>query len=745
MKYFYPIALFIAFSCHFNAKAQTPQFAWTRSYTNYSSGYANNYIATDSRNGIYSFGTFDGPVMTVGNSSFTNAGNGDIILIKHDTTGVVLWAKSFGGPGLETATGICTDHSGNIIISGQFSNTISFGTFTLTSFGGGDIFVAKLNKDGIVLWAQRFGGNDNESITSLVADDENKLYLGGRYASTDMTIGNTALPNTAPFNIFYCKLDSNGLAIWAKRTSSTAGFGITGISAYTPTRVQLYGTFGTGGTVNFSPQPSFLLVTNYSSGFLVKIDSAGNYLSQYTVGNRAFSSKISKPINDKLYITGSVNMLSDAANKAAVGYMVASSTGGQLSHYAASLTNPINQPVSTSKAADLAISADNRIFIVGYNSGNTNFEDGFTISTPDPNSTAYNSLIVWEKDESAAVATKSLLYTTPRNDFFGQYFSVAADTIRNAIYAVGVLKKTGSSTDFIIGPDTLRPTANVSFVLTKVSINGYVPSAFPQIFAGNDTTICAGSTITIGSVNGATGGRPPYQYSWIPTNGVANPTSSSTQVTPTTSMPYVLQVQDDLGQIASDTIYINLVAPPATPTITASGPLNVCNGQSVTLTSSAGANYLWSTGATTQSISVTTAGNYSVTQTSLPGCTATSAIAQVAVNPIPATPTISSSGPLAICNGATVVLTSSLGSGYLWSTGATTQSITVSAAGNYSVTHTNSSGCTSAAAAVQVTVNPTPATPTITSSGPLAICNGATVVLTSSPGTGFLWSTGATT
>ncbi|MDB5203401.1 MAG: hypothetical protein JWQ27_2810, partial [Ferruginibacter sp.] len=173
--------------------------------------------------------------------------------------------------------------------------------------------------------------------------------------------------------------------------------------------------------------------------------------------------------------------------------------------------------------------------------------------------------------------------------------------------------------------------------------------------------------------------------------------------------------------------------------------LAICNGATVVLTSSPGTGFLWSTGATTQSITVSAAGTYSVTHTSSSGCTSAPASVQVTVNALPATPTITSNGPLTICSGATVVLTSSSGSGYLWNTGATTQSITVNTAGNYSVTHTSSSGCTSAPAVVQVTVNAIPPTPVITSGGPLTFCNGESVLLTSSAGVGYLWSTGATT
>ncbi|HJQ41140.1 MAG TPA: xylanase, partial [Thermoanaerobaculia bacterium] len=119
-------------------------------------------------------------------------------------------------------------------------------------------------------------------------------------------------------------------------------------------------------------------------------------------------------------------------------------------------------------------------------------------------------------------------------------------------------------------------------------------------------------------------------------------------------------------------------------------------------------SYLWSNGATTQSIVVTATGNFDVTVTNASGCSsAKSPAVAVTVNPNPATPAISASGPTTFCQGGSVTLTAPASASYLWSNGATTQSIVVTATGNYSVVVRNAAGCSSAASAAQsVTVNP---------------------------------------
>ena len=140
--------------------------------------------------------------------------------------------------------------------------------------------------------------------------------------------------------------------------------------------------------------------------------------------------------------------------------------------------------------------------------------------------------------------------------------------------------------------------------------------------------------------------------------------------------------------------------------VSASGSLSFCVGGSVTLTASAGNSYLWSNAATTQSITVNSAGSYTVAVTQ-GTCTSTSPAQVVVVNSLPVA-TITAGGPTSFCDGNNVQLSASAGSSYLWSTGATTQNITVTTANNYSVTVTNANGCIKTSTATTITVLPPP-------------------------------------
>src|SRR5205085_6520684 len=120
---------------------------------------------------------------------------------------------------------------------------------------------------------------------------------------------------------------------------------------------------------------------------------------------------------------------------------------------------------------------------------------------------------------------------------------------------------------------------------------------------------------------------------------------------------------------------VTVNATPARPSMSASGATTFCEGGSVTLTAPAGYSYAWSNGATSQSIVVTSAGNYSVTVANANGCSATSDATSVVINAAPSTPVINASGTTIFCEGGSVTLTAPAGFTYAWSNGATTQSI----------------------------------------------------------------------
>ncbi|MFZ1751034.1 MAG: hypothetical protein WAU01_12610, partial [Saprospiraceae bacterium] len=221
-------------------------------------------------------------------------------------------------------------------------------------------------------------------------------------------------------------------------------------------------------------------------------------------------------------------------------------------------------------------------------------------------------------------------------------------------------------------------------------------------------------------------------YLW--SNGA---TTASINVNPLTTTDYAVTATDCNGCTHADTIKI-IVNP--LPTAAISGNLNICTGGSTVLTASGGASYVWSTGATTANINLSPLNTqtYTVTVTSNKGCTA-KAEATIVVTPLPS-PMIS--GKLEICLGESTTLTATGGLSYEWSTGATTNQITVSPTEGttYRVLALNGNGCMEYTS-VFVKVNPVP-NPIL--SGPSEICSGNSATISVTGGGTYSWSNGNT-
>lgn len=179
-----------------------------------------------------------------------------------------------------------------------------------------------------------------------------------------------------------------------------------------------------------------------------------------------------------------------------------------------------------------------------------------------------------------------------------------------------------------------------------------------------------------------------------------------------------------------------------TATATPSGPTTFCAGGSVTLNAGTyvGGTFLWSNGATTQTINVTTSGTFNCTVTKSNGCVSVTNSIAVVVNALPNV--IASSGSPAICIGNSTTVSASGASTYAWMPGSLSGSpvsVSPTSTTTYTVTGTNSNGCTNTST-VAVVVNSLP-TVTASTSAP-TICNGGSATLTGGGASTYSWTPG---
>ena len=257
----------------------------------------------------------------------------------------------------------------------------------------------------------------------------------------------------------------------------------------------------------------------------------------------------------------------------------------------------------------------------------------------------------------------------------------------------------------------------------------------PKVTA-SDTVFCEDKTVSLkaDSSQFVTG------YSWY-VNGNKQDSLGTKSMIKSFNKTAKIQVQTMESRLGcksplSDAVSLRALRVPPKPVITPSKKgAAICQGDTLSLTSSLGFKYKWSTGATTPSIrNINAVGKYTVQVIDTSGCISkASDTTTITVFRLPTKPTISASGPIAFCSGGSVTLTSTPNTTYLWSNAATTRAITLSASGNFTVSVRDANLCLSPTSdPVKVTVYALPAKPTITAGGPLSFCADQSVILTAS-------------
>jgi len=308
-------------------------------------------------------------------------------------------------------------------------------------------------------------------------------------------------------------------------------------------------------------------------------------------------------------------------------------------------------------------------------------------------------------------------FSSNQHALVGKSFTIksANDAFDNVLADVGTnkyLNEDGSSGIYHDSFDTTK----ISNVINNISTNPYNTNwTLPNI--PNNTRPASYDTNN--------DGMPDV---WKISKGFSAATDLSSHVWPSG----YIGVEEFLNEIDEQT---------ASNQVNAGQDISICNGEFATLTASQANSYLWNTGETTASITVnpTSTLTYNVTGTHSEGNTTNDNVV-VMVNSIPVA---NAGNDIEICQGASVTLTASGGTSYLWSTGQTSESITVSP--NITLAYTvevSENGCSSDLDEVVVTVNPAPET---NAGSDVTINFGETITLTATGADSYLWSTGEIT
>ena len=249
-------------------------------------------IVMDTKGYIYLTGYFESSTITFGGTTLTNNDttgcSGDIFLVKYDSTGNVVWAKSAGGNAHEVGRSVSVDIKGNAYISGFYqSPTFVFGSDTLVGyFNFPKILVVKYDSIGNACWARSAIGDYVDQSTSISTDAAGNAYVTGFFGSSALDFGTDTLYNNYASNIFIVKYDSLGNVLWAKCSEEVSnnqsyGWGITADAS---------GNVYVTGEASAVPITFDTITLNSNGAFIVKYNSIGNVVWAKSIIGGSFDS-----------------------------------------------------------------------------------------------------------------------------------------------------------------------------------------------------------------------------------------------------------------------------------------------------------------------------------------------------------------------------------------------------------------------------------------------------------------------
>ncbi len=714
---------------------------------------------------------------------------GPACLAKFSSSGAIDWATYYMNSSLPYGIkpliyALAASRSGNLYFVGTTMDKglATAGAYQTTNAGDSDAILGKFSTGGKPLWVTYYGGSLNDGLYSITLDTAENIFAAGQtYSSSGIaTSGEFQTSLLGPYNPFVIKFDSGGHRKWGTYYGRRGwGYGIgvdpighvfvggiteTGTDEYaTPTAYDgtPYGE-DNGFIVKFCDPLEMTITSNTADTVcpntaVTLTTKAGLASYQWFLNGSAINGANSNPYT----------FLPPAISRA---YYTVDGVGTDLCSTVSDTFKLVIRavPQIATPASDYMCPGSSIKLtptIGGWNgplkyawtpAATLDHPDSLQPTASPTQPTTYTLAVT---DSNGCVTSAKLIvsfYSQPKISLpvnlavcSGSPITIAA-SVTNGLpgytYAWSPsagLDRTDTST--IIA----TITKNTTYHLTVTDAHGcttedsvlLVVTLAPKIAPGPPLSVCTGSSITIGA--NVSGGTRPYTYLWSPTAGLSDTAILQPVATPTTTTLYTIMVTDKNGCTSFDSVLVT-VSDSLTPAITPNGPVTICAGDTAHLSAGTGyASYVWSDGETTSDISVTKTGNYTVHVTGGAGCAGTSSPVQVTVLPDSVPHPVITATKNVICAGSSTQIRSTESyASYLWSTGDTTPTISVSSTDTVTLTATNVGGCSGTSAPLIITVEPKPIA-TLTANGSDTLCGSDSLLLTAASGYAkYQWSNG---
>ena len=233
-------------------------YAWARSAGG-SQDDTGRCLAVDGAGNVYVAGRFIQQASFDGLPLQSTGSSQDVFLAKYDPQGTIVWVRRAGGPGDDSAIGIGVDAAGNAYVTGYFADgTCTFGTTPLTGPGYYDVFLAKYDPQGTLQWARAAGGSGDDEGWGVSVDPAGNAAITGFFDNT-LTVDSGLVVHQSGRHAFVVRYDTQGQPLWAHGLADPAMVYGRGVSTTAAGDVFVTGQHTDNGT----------------DGFLVKYDALG--------------------------------------------------------------------------------------------------------------------------------------------------------------------------------------------------------------------------------------------------------------------------------------------------------------------------------------------------------------------------------------------------------------------------------------------------------------------------------------
>ncbi len=616
-----------------------------------------------------------------------------------DTNGNLLTEKTINTLG----GSVKADNQGYIYIAGQYEGTVNIDEFELVSNGDYDMFSAKFDSELNAVWVQSAGSPERDFLNGIALHSDNLVYCTGTFKSNSIFGNHTTVSNGIE-DFFIAKHGNLTCPTISPQIQKSANTKLC-----------------SGESINLSINQNYesFLWSNGETKSAISVNQSGEFFVEVTDANGCAG--ISDTVKVTVFEIPEVELSANGTTNICEGNTVEliATTGTNLTYRwlknGEYITGEISDTYYAKETGDYQVEISN-------NGKCTSTSEILRVNV-EP-TYAYISIIA----DKPQICDGETLHITVQTDNEG-------DNPQYQWQINGVDVGTNSTS---FSGNSFANNDEVTCVLTAsgncISNNPVVSNTFtvqvnplPIIELGENQNICEGETAIIDAGTHDT-------YLW--NNGS---TSQVVEILEVGSADYYVTVTDTNGcQNTSDTVTVE-VFPLPNPVI--SGAENICYGDTITLQTENFETYLWSNGATTQSIEISEIGanDYSVTVTDANACTATSESINVEIYPLPESQITRAEN---VCYGDTITLQTENFERYLWSNGATTQSIEISEIGasDYSVTVTDANACTATSEIVNVEIYPLPEPQIIGAEDVCASDNGISYFTINETGHLYYWN-----